>query len=60
MHFKKDGWPTMIMYKRQFTGDAYAAAKALHLEGTGHLDYSSRINFDNLPEWDTPRPVIRA
>lgn len=57
LHWKNDGWQTMTMYKRQFTGAAYAAAKALHLAGTGHLDYSSRVNFDNLPEWSTPDPV---
>ena len=57
LHWKNDGWETMVMYKRQFPGSAYAAAKALHLAGTGHLDYSSRVNFDNLPEWATPDPV---
>ena len=60
MHFKNDGWQTMVLYKREFTGGDYAAAKALHLAGTGHLDYSSRLNFDSQPlknEWATPDPV---
>ena len=51
MLYISTGWDMWILYKREYTGDDYPAALAIHNAGTGHEDYSSGYDFSSDASW---------
>jgi hypothetical protein len=51
MLYVSTGWDMWSIFKREYTGDDYPAALAIHNAETGHEDYSSGYDFSSDASW---------